>query len=186
MKIPVGQAVYDCSVCARTVIRFWQRWGVPFRDEWYKADSPEKRDELLKKLFYVSAGVELPFAEFSEQADADHGFSLSASALRYIIFECNLTGGKRGADYGIPNDEVTFLARILISGIPDAWLDQFKYYELHEIMQRQSLLQDPATYETEVMSESEQDAFYGITKEKQSKISEYIKAHPEEFQKRGG
>lgn len=182
MKIPVNGKLYGCNVCARTVIKFWIRFKVSFLDAWCDPETDfEKRKLLLKQLFYVSADIEEPFADFSEQADADEDFILNARSLKAIIFECNLDPVKNPVDYGIPSGEITFLANFASAGLPDCWLDQFKYFDIIAIIQRKSMIENPKTYETARMTQEESNEFFGITKDREESISKYILEHPEEF-----
>lgn len=183
MLLEVNGTKYECSICARTVIRFWQYFKVSFLDEWNEATKSADVDymlKLLKQLVYASSNCKKTYQEFETEANKDKNFLSQAYNLKDIIFECNFTAPKQ-PDNGIPSDIVTFLANILICRIPDCWLDQFKYFELAEIINRKSFIENPDNYKNVMISKSELDRFDGITEERERSISEYIQAHPEEF-----
>lgn len=180
MKIRVGKKLYDCNLMARTVVRFWRDWGFSFSEEWYKdirAFNPDddRHRELLMQLAYTAIGAPMSYKAFCQKVLDDKDFFVTANAVRFLVFECRMTpDGKKIPNYGIPNDELTFLAQVAIARIPDAWLDELKYYQIVQLIQRIGMLQSPDTYKTEIMDGEELDKFHGLTDERKRKISEYL------------
>lgn len=175
MKILVNDTVYECSTAARTLIKYWQRNGASFHEQWMKkCNNSEDKRELLIRLVY-SGLKDVPFEKFKADAEADDTFVTSALAIKGLVFACNLKPSKPSPDYGIPNDEVTFLANFAIHGLPDAWLDEFTYYQIIEIIQRKALIQNPDTYKIEIATSDEVEALQGLTEKKKKQISEYLR-----------
>lgn len=179
MKIEVGGKTYDCCVMARTVIRYWQQWRESFQDAWIKCGSREEREKMLTQLAYTASGAEIPYSDFKKAAESEPSFKDSAAILRLIIFECRIEPtGVKNPDYGIPNDEITLLAQMSIAGMPGEWLDEFKYYELVQIIGRVAMLNNMDT-SVEIMDEEDVDAFHGITDKQKKQVSEYLKRQEE-------
>ena len=134
MTIFVDGQEYDVSTSARTVIKYWQKYGTSFLDDFQEAARAGNILEVLARLVHCGIAPKVPFKQFKERAERDKQFIPSALALKTLMFISRTKQGKPGPNYGIPNDELTFLARCAIHSIPDPWLDQFTYAQIRDIM----------------------------------------------------
>jgi hypothetical protein len=134
----------------------------------------DAQKQLLAKLFYTAINDEnLSFGEFQREAERDENFFYTALILFQVIFE-NTHAKRKGGDYGLVYNELTFLAMFGNSGLPARVLDELSYFDVMEIFAIQGDLANPETYKYKMATPEERKLAFGITKQAETELEKFL------------
>ena len=172
MTIRINRKYYEVSPAFMTLVKYRAMTG----QSYIKNIGNTDHEALIKLIYCGLQNSKINIIDFTKECEADEELSLSALFFQKELLKMEEEMPKNNGDNGsnIDNfDEYSILTHFSVTGLPESLLNVLNTSSLVSLMNKCAEIKSGAC-EQRKMTQSEMNTFYGISREREKKIEQYL------------